>query len=542
MIFDQFLAVDYGTKFIKGVLFRNVLGTLSVIRSEALPVVRFEEGEGDEYEYNMIRFIQSFFPEESKFLSNISLEKTFIRDLNIPLTSEKAIREIIPFEAENKLPFPSETMEVLGVLSKVDSEGAFVVTFCVSHEEIARVMSPFTRGDARVACLSVDSQALSTLLVPRKDEAAVQNPFQAQLDIGAEITTFNVANQGRLIHTRSFPLGSNHLTEIIAEELGISEDEAEELKLLFSPYILDGQETFPESLDLFKRKYKITQANWKLTQKKTQDFIKRMSLEIQKSLYSLLDTERPGAIYISGGGSKLIGIEGSLGNILELEIRHYEGIPLQDPSFTLAYATGLHYLRKSSEKIDFLETGFARRLNKNSFRISNFLPHLTLTGISVFILLAVFGFGILIDKRKISQNQQVLVEKYKKGFGEEPPDPESVISSAQRKLKEEQKKTEIFRLFLNRESVLDVLTELSDNFPDKESFAFNLDQFNYSSNNVEFNGYVNEFSEIGTVESALARSKKFKNIKVISKNMNSSATKFKINFKISMEVVRPDER
>jgi general secretion pathway protein L len=540
MIFDQYLAIDYGTKFIKGVLFKNVLGTTTVIRSETLPIVNLEDEEGDEYEYNIIRFIQSFFPEESKFLSNLSLDRLFIRDLVIPLTNEKAVKEIIPFEVENKLPFPTETMEVLGVLSKIDEENSYVVTFNTKQDEISRVMGPFARGDARLACLSVDSFALSSLLHSTKKDKAEYN-YVGQLDIGAELSIFNAVHNGKLYHTRSFNYGSHNLTEMIASELSVSEETSEELKLLFSPYLLDDFEEFPERLEIFRKRYKITPAIWKSLQSKTSKFVDKICSEIEKSVFSLLDTERPQAISISGGGSKLEGLSQHISKKLEIAFIPYD-LPdsIQDPSYIQAYATGVHYTLKSSDKVDFLDTTFARRLNKNSFKISNFIPHIALGGFSLFILFAVFIFGIIIDKRKISQNNTILVEKYKNGFGEEPPDPESVLSTAISKLKAEQKKTEIFRLFLNKESVLDVLSEITENFPEKDSFPFILDQFNFDGTEVQIFGRVNEFGEIGTIESALEKSSKFKNIKILNKRLITGVSKFKVSFKLRMEVVSPD--
>ncbi|MCZ8239336.1 MAG: cell division FtsA domain-containing protein [Leptospiraceae bacterium] len=536
MLYDQYLAIDYGSRYIKGVLFKNVLGTITPIRFETLPKIHLKDEEGDEYEYNIIRFIQSFFPEESKFLVNISVDRLFIRDLMIPLTSEKAVREIIPFEVENKLPFPTESMEVLGILSKIDIENSYVVTFNVQHKEIERVMSPFSRGDARIDCLSVDAVVLASLF-PRSHDKNIS--YLGQIHIGYQICIFNAVHNNKLYHTRSFHYGTKHLIEILSDELNLEEEDAEEFLTLLSNYVFDLEE-YPEPLDFYRKKYKISNSNWKSIQSKASDYLQYLAQEIEKSIFALLDTERPSEIYISGGGSKFKGIEEKLTIALDIPVKNYDFIEVTDGSYTLALATGYHYRLKSSDKIDFLDTAFAKRLNKNSFKLSNFLPHLIISGISLFILLTVFIFGIIIDKRKISQNQAILAEKYKKGFGEEAPDPENVLPSAISKLKAEQKKTEIFRLFLNKESVLDTLVEITEIYPDKETFPFILDQFTFDGNEVQIFGRVNEFSEIGTVEQAFEKSSKFKNIKILNKRLLTGVAKYKIAFKIRLEVASPD--
>ncbi|MCC5815662.1 MAG: pilus assembly protein PilM [Leptospira sp.] len=543
MLFDQFLAIDYGTKFIKGVLFKNVLGTMSIMRCETLEIIKLSDEEMDEYEYNIIRFIQSFFPEELKFISNICLDRIYIRDLVIPLTNEKAVREIIPFEVENKLPFPTESMEVLGVLSRVDEENSFVVTFNIEQNELARVMNPFTKGEARIACLSVDAYVLTSLLSTYL-ESNPQSEYIAQLDIGAEISLFNSSHKDRMYHTRSFNYGSEDLTAIIQDELKISNEDAEELKIKLSGYLLEEMDVFPEELEYYQRQYKISTSQWKSLQKHTHKYAENIAIEIEKSIFSLLDSERPQVLLISGGGSKLMGLDHYLSKRLEIPIGNYM-LPSElngDSSFVQAYSSGMHYAGKSNQKIDFLTTDFARKLNKNVFRLGNFLPHMVLSGISLFILLFVFIFGIIIDKRKISQNQAILVEKYKNGFGEEPLSPDTVMTDAISKLKKEQSKTEIFRLFLNKESILDILSEITEKYPDKDSFPFILDKFIFNGDRDEviIDGRINDFADIGTVESALANSGKFKNVKVTNKRLITGVNRFKVSFKLRMDIVNPD--
>lgn len=541
MLFDQFLAIDYGTKFIKGVLFKNVLGTVSIIRSETLEIVKLEDEDMDDYEYNIIRFIQSFFPEEFKFVTNINLDRLYIRDLVVPLTSEKAVREIIPFEVENKLPFPTETMEVLGVLSKIDEDNSYVVTFNSEQKELERVMSPFVRGEARLSCLSVDSYVLSSL-VDGKSKVSEDYQFIAQLDIGSEISLFNTLQLGKLYHTRSFQYGSSDLTNFIINEMKCNYAEADEIKCNLSAYLLEEYDIIPSEMEFLLKKYKISSKNFEAFRKYAKEYTNRIITEIEKSIFSLLDTERPQAIYISGGGSKLEGMAEIIGKKLEIPVLKYE-LPTElknDVSFVQAYATGMHYMGKSSERIDFLVSDFAKKLNKNVFRLSNFLPHLVLGGISLFILLFVFLFGVIIDKRKIAQNKEILVEKYKKGFGEEPLDSDSVMSSAISKLKKEQKKTEIFRLFLNKESILDVLSEVTEKFPDKENFPFILDKFIFNGDEVQIYGRVNDFADIGTVEAELEKSSKFKNIKVLNKRLITGVSKYKVSFKLRLDVASPE--
>ena len=145
------------------------------------------------------------------------------------------------------------------------------------------------------------------------------------------------------------------------------------------------------------------------------------------------------------------------------------------------------------------------------------------------------------DTRKLNAYEAELREKYKQGFGIEAPEDEDVMSLALNKVKEENKKSEIVRLFLNKENILELILDLNQNFPSKD-FDFILDQFTLDGNNVSIYGRVNEFQDIGAVQSALEKSSKFKNIKVVNKNLINGVTKFKVRFKIELEILNNSEK
>lgn len=178
---------------------------------------------------------------------------------------------------------------------------------------------------------------------------------------------------------------------------------------------------------------------------------------------------------------------------------------------------------------------------KNTIRLDAFKPHLIIAGISLFILLTVFFVQMFVDTRKLNAYEEELREKYKQGFGVEAPEDEDVMSLAQSKVKDENKKSEIVRLFLNKENILELLLDLNQNFPAKD-FDFILDQFTLDGNIVSIYGRVNEFQDIGAVQSSLEKSQKFKNIKIVNKNLISGVTKFKVRFKIELEIQTSPEK
>ncbi|EOQ95463.1 hypothetical protein LEP1GSC195_1573 [Leptospira wolbachii serovar Codice str. CDC] len=535
--FDQYLAIDYGSTFLKGVLFKKVLGKVVILRTESLPVVELDESEGDPFEYNIIRFIQSFFPEENRFLLNLGIHNLFVRDLTVPLVSEKAIQEVLPFEVENLVPYPMEELEVIGKTWRSNKENSDVISFNVHHSELLRALKPFAKGDLSLSCLSLDSFALSSLVTKNYPLLLAEQTI-LQLDLGGKYSILNILFEGKLRHTRQIYIGGEDVSLEIANLLKIELEDARKLKeSLPVGFLFDTIEKSEETN--FLSRFHITATQWKSLRKFILAKIEQLIHEVENSIFSLPETERPSLILLSGGASLYPGLTAYLEEKLGIKTGRYEFLGIADPSFVTAVATGTHF--ESRNRVNFLETGFAKRIHTNRFKLSAFKPHLILVSISFVLLFGVFIIGIILDKRKIAANKQVLLEKYKNGIGGELGEDEDPLSQANAKLKAERKKTEIYRLFLSQESVLDVLNEATEQFPSPEVLPFILDQFNFEEKEIQIYGRVNEFGEIGTIQSALEKSEKFTNIQIQNKRLITGVNKFKVSFKIKMDVVTPKD-
>lgn len=226
-IYDQFLAVDYGTNTIKGVLFQKVLGKLTILRSEIMSI---SHGEEEEYRHNVLRFINSYFPGETSILLNLPLDRLFVRELHIPLTTVKAIREVIPFEVESRIPFPMETVEVTGNIWRIDQEKSDVIAYSAHHSELDFITAPFLDSNIVFRGLFVDSVSLSSVITQHSNKE-IQSKNCTQVDIGGRVTILNILSDGKVAHTRYISMGGDTLTDQIASDLKIPFEKAEAIKL-----------------------------------------------------------------------------------------------------------------------------------------------------------------------------------------------------------------------------------------------------------------------------------------------------------------------
>jgi general secretion pathway protein L len=535
--FDQYLAIDYGSTLLKGVLFKKVLGKVTILRTESLSVVHLDENEGDPYEYNIVRFIQSFFPEENRFLLNLGIHNLFVRDLTIPLTTEKAIQEVLPFEVENLVPYPMEELEVIGKTWRVDKESSELICFNVHHSELNRALRPFAKGDLQLSCLSLDSYVISSI-ISKHHNLLIHEKTVLQIDIGGKYSILNIVQEGKLRHTRQIYMGGSEITEELSKLLKIENSVAEELKKAIQFSLFQGDENLEIELKTLS-KFSLSSSQLKAIKKLVQTKTESVIHEMENSIFSLNEKERPSLVLLSGGGSLFVGLKEQIQLRLNLPVSRYDFLGITDPTLVTAVGTGIHF--ESRSQVNFLSTGFAKRINSNRFRISAFKPHLVLVAISIVLLLGVFVIGIILDNRKISANKAVLLEKYKAGIGGEIGSDEDVLSAAAARLKAEKKKTEIYRLFLSKESILDLMNEATEQFPSTEVLPFVLDQFNFEDNEIQIYGRVNEFGEIGMIQAALEKSEKFTNIQVLNKRLITGANKLKVSFKIKMDIVIPKD-
>lgn len=537
MYYQQFLVIDYGTTYIKGVLFRDTFGTISILRSETLNLVSLSDGNEDEYEYNLVRFIQSFFPEENVFLLNIPTERIIIRSITVPLDKEKEIREVIPYEVENVIPFPMETIITRGSISKIEVENSKVITYSAHNDDVVMVVTPLAKNNSVIKAVYTDPFVLSCI-IQNYYTTLITEERVGQLDIGGKVTIFNLCNDGKVAHSRYFAEGGYFITKAISKLLNTSVLEAEEIKKEID---FDFNQPEEPKKNLFIKKNRIKEEEFHKIIQIIKDSFNRIITEVTRSLMSIEPKNKPTSIFLSGGGSTFLGTEEYLTREIGIPVKFYDVPETKEGGFINKHyinclGASFHRKLKKVEKIDFLNESISKKIQTGGFNFSKFKPHLILTSISLVILTAVFLTGIIIDQKKLKKNEEALKTKFAQSFGRELGADEDAMTAAIAERDKEKKKSEIVRLFLNKDGILDLMLEITNKYPSKESLDFVLDQFTYSGADVQIYGRVNEYSEIGTIQTSLEKSNKFRKIEISNKNLNQGVNKFKASFKIKLDL------
>jgi type IV pilus assembly protein PilM len=160
----------------------------------------------------------------------IGNHRVLARDLSVPKATIKRIRESLPFQVQDLLPFPADDalLDFYPVSESMGESGPVINGLLVAALKEAVLGNVAAVQLAGLNPVDVDLVpfALSRILV-RGDTAV---GMTAVIDVGASTTTVVVVSDGAPQFVRIIPTGGDDLTAGLASRLNISLEEAETLK------------------------------------------------------------------------------------------------------------------------------------------------------------------------------------------------------------------------------------------------------------------------------------------------------------------------
>ncbi len=157
----------------------------------------------------------------------LDFEKTlpFRLQSKISISSEKYY---ISYHTLRKYEIQETDSTIVGGLKTVPKRDIFLA--CAERTSIDNILEAFKNADLRL--LSVD---LAPLALIRGESDVSDYPEEDEIDIhvniGGDTTTIVIANHSQPVYVRVIDIGGNGITEAIADELDISYEYAEKLKL-----------------------------------------------------------------------------------------------------------------------------------------------------------------------------------------------------------------------------------------------------------------------------------------------------------------------
>ena len=241
--------------------------------------------------------------------------------------------------------------------ARLEVEGLLLTIFSPAQEKIEKAI---TKAGLNIQDAFISSLASAEAVVtPEEKERGV-----AVVDIGAGLTKLAVYVQGALLWTAIFPLGADKITDDLSVGLQINFTQAEDIKKGIKPTF-----DLPKGK---KAKVKIgAKEQTKIIRLRLKDILEELNSQV---LHSCSRQDLPAGIVLTGGGSKLKGLEEAAKKEFKLPVRlgfcsKIEGI---DQDLSLSTVAGIA-LMANQEKTFPASNASGRFLNifKKLFFILN---------------------------------------------------------------------------------------------------------------------------------------------------------------------------
>ncbi|HXH27971.1 MAG TPA: type IV pilus assembly protein PilM [Candidatus Polarisedimenticolia bacterium] len=161
----------------------------------------------------------------------LSGHSVIIKKISIPATSEEELAEVIPWEAEQYIPFDVEDVNLAYQVLKGGSNGEGnmdVLLVAAKKDKINDYTSVVSQAGRNPLLVDVDVFALQNCYEMNYDTDATMGT--ALINIGASTTNVSILKGTTSIFWRDISVGGNHFNDAIRKELNLSFDQAESLK------------------------------------------------------------------------------------------------------------------------------------------------------------------------------------------------------------------------------------------------------------------------------------------------------------------------
>lgn len=337
----RFLGVDIGTSFIKIVELSQKGKKINLENYGEISSFSFYKEEFRRYKKSSLflsvediaRGIRAVIEEAGMKAKEAAFSipdfSTFFINLNLPPMSQEELAEGVKYAARRYIPLSLSEVSLDWMVIEGrpgTQERIKVLLAAVPNDLLYQYQKISQLSRLQLSFLEAEAFSLVRALIPKDSEDVF-----AILDIGAQSTTINIVDKGKLKRSYSLNIAGNHFTEKISSALSVSYREAEELK---------------EEIGLLPSKEKINSLLYPLlnalimeTKRVFGDFFLSDQKEVKEVIISGASANMPGLKnYLEGELGKKVSIGNPFENIfypplLEKELKKI------GPSF--AVATGL---------------------------------------------------------------------------------------------------------------------------------------------------------------------------------------------------------
>ncbi|HSQ23946.1 MAG TPA: type IV pilus assembly protein PilM [Pyrinomonadaceae bacterium] len=242
----------------------------------------------------------------TKVAAGVNGHSVIVKNIVLPQMSQDELQESFAWHAEEHIPFDISDVNLDYHVTDSTEEAIHVLMAACKRDKVANLKQAIQLAGKQPAVIDVDAFALQNCYELNYDPQPGE--VVALLNIGASTTNINILNGNRSVFTRDASFGGNQYTSLLQKELGLTFEQAEQLKRGMS--MSNGSENV-ETAPILETVSDI------------------LALEIQKTMDFYRATVEDGSsavgkILVSGGGSKLIGLIGFLSKQFEIPVEIFD--------------------------------------------------------------------------------------------------------------------------------------------------------------------------------------------------------------------------
>ena len=245
--------------------------------------------------------------DEMSVITGISGKGVIAKKIDIPQMEEGMIPEFVEIEAEQEIFYNKEEMELdydmlTGVnFKKPEAQSLLVVT--VLKQIIESYNNVIQKSFMNCEILDTNFAALFNSF--EYSENLDERKSYLVLDVGCSSTNLVIVIKNQIVFARNLPIGGEFFNQGIQKKMGINYQEAEELKISAS----NGQEAPKDLVSL-------------ITDELNEAFTEEI-LSCYELYHSLFPDQQVDYAYITGGGSRTLGLISHLQKKINLSINDF---------------------------------------------------------------------------------------------------------------------------------------------------------------------------------------------------------------------------
>ena len=253
----------------------------------------------------------------------VANQRVVVRLLNFPHMPEEDLKSAIGFEAQDHIPMSLDEAVLDYVVLGPQVEGSDLdrILVVAAHKEMLEGYTSAVReGGLRAAGVDVKALSLTRSTVPEVffDEAAT-----LLLDVGTELSSLVVVQDGGPTLTRFIPIGLEDFVRSVSEAADLPEDEAE--KQALHPRARLGYEGAEEEIggdeESPGEEEDFDPALVYDVRRGLEEAVQTLAEDVQRSIeyhHSQPDSKEVSRVFVSGEGALISGFDGYFGELLGL--------------------------------------------------------------------------------------------------------------------------------------------------------------------------------------------------------------------------------